>query len=42
MHGPTHENIPLLYVLLKKWNNLPEDVKASPNGEIFRRKQKKL
>jgi hypothetical protein len=26
----------------EKWNNLPEDVKASQNREIFRRKLKKL
>jgi hypothetical protein len=27
---------------VEKWNNLPEDVKASQNGEVFKKKLKKM
>jgi hypothetical protein len=27
---------------VEKWNNLPQDVKSSQNGEVFKQKLKKL
>jgi hypothetical protein len=28
--------------VLEKWNNLPDDVKSAPNGEVFMSRMAKL